>query len=518
LSAELERVITTPGARLIVSFSPQEGKSSALRWAILRKLQLHPERRNVIASYAVDLARTSGRAIRQIIDTHGSHVTDPATGEPVPDRLGISVARDHSAAADWTLAGHTGGLICVGVGSGLTGRPIDGVLAVDDPLKDARDADSALILSRLHDWWTAVSETRLAPESSVVVIATRWAERDLSGWLIEQDQELPPEQREWRVVNIPALADGVTPDALNRPVGEWMESARGRTPAQWEKIRRRVGERVFAALYQGRPAPLEGGVFKVDWFNTWRVPAAPGGCLPPTVVVDPADNEGDGDEAGIIVATTDPASGKVYILDDLSAAMTVARWARTALLTCVRRGAPTLAFERSLSQLPTRIREAWARLHQQAVALHKTDNVLDAALKRLVRPDDPRDQRIMIETELAEIIGDVEGILRFGDTGPRLRAIVAKGSKQLRMQLVAPMFETGRAVMVGKHSRLEWQASLWQPGQDSPDRVDAMSHACSLLSGQGASSLERSNERIPTSSVSLRNRPVNNRITRSVRR
>lgn len=515
LSAELERLITTPGARLVVSFAPQEGKTSALRMALLRKLQLHPERRNVIASYSVDLARTSGRAVRQIIDAYGSNAVDPATGQMTPDLLGIEVARDHSAAADWTLRGYDGGLVCVGVGSGLTGRPIDGVLAVDDPLKDARDADSALMLSRLHDWWAAVSETRLAPESSVVVIATRWAERDLSGWLIEQDEALSPDAREWRVVNIPALADGVTPDALNRPVGEWMESARGRTREQWERVRHRVGERVFAALYQGRPAPLGGGIFLTGWFDRDRVTTRPLGS-PPVVVVDPADNTGSGDEAGIMVVSTDTQQQGIYLGPDYSGHYTTARWVRVALLAVVRHGAAALAYEQSLSGLDRSVRDGWRLLWKQARALRRQvlgvwspvvdPDVVESVTVELCHPDDPDTTWGETRAQLLELWPLVALTLDYPDTGPSIRRIVAKGSKQLRMQLAAPLWEQRRVHHVGQLAALEHQLCQWQPGQDSPDRADAAIHAVMVMSGATSATLSTPDRGVPLPTRSTRQR------------
>lgn len=525
LSQELENVISVPGTRLIVSFSPQEGKTSLLRMALLRKLQLHPERRNAIASYSVDLARTSGRAVRQVIVTNGSAAVDRMTGSVNVDRLGIAVSRDHASAADWTLRGHEGGLLCVGVGSGLTGRPIDGVMAVDDPLKDARDADSALILSRLHDWWTAVSETRLSPESSVVVIATRWAEMDLSGWLMAQDATLPPEQREWRVVNIPALADGVTPDALGRPAGVWMESARGRTSAQWALIRRRVGQRVFAALYQGRPSPPGGGIFLGEWFDRDRVEQRPPG-VPPIVVVDPADNTGSGDEAGIIVANTD-AHQRIYLGPDYSGHYTTAQWVRVALLAVVRHGAGSLAYEKSLSGLDRSVRDGWQLLFKQARALRRRVpagmwpvfpdlDMVEAVTAELCHPDDPDSTWQSTRNQLLELWSLVDAVLGYPNTGPSIRRIIAKGSKQLRAQLVAPLYENRRVSHVGELAVLEHQMETWQPTQDSPDRMDTAVHAVMMLSGATTAQIVKSVGSVPTRSTRQRGR--SSVIPRSTRR
>jgi len=101
---------------------------------------------------------------------------------------------------------------------------------------------------------------------------TRWHEDDLAGRLIEQDLE------DWQVVNIPALADHRPErgevDPLGREPGQWMESARGRTMEQWQKIREAVGERTFAALYQGRPAPAEGVLLKRQLWQRYDAPKA----------------------------------------------------------------------------------------------------------------------------------------------------------------------------------------------------------------------------------------------------
>jgi hypothetical protein len=488
IRVEREDGLFLAGRDLIATHNTQN-----LEWLCLWLLIDDPDRRIVFASYSSFLARRSGREVRALIESFG-------------DTIGLSLAGDHSDASDWQVAGRRGGMVSVGVGGSLTGRSAE-VLIIDDALRGWQDAYSDTVRGRLHDWWSSVARTRLAPGAPVIVVGTRWHLDDLSGRLIEQG---------WPALNIPALADGKTPDALDRPAGEWLTSARNRTVAEWLQIAKDAGERPFAALYQGRPAPLGGGIFKSDWFATWRVPEAPAGCLPPTVVVDPADNEGDGDEAGIILATSHPATGRVYILDDLSASMTVARWARVALLTCARRSAPTLAYEKSLSQLPKRIREAWQVLRQQAVALRRTGGDVDAALVRLTRPDDTAEAQEQTATALIEIVSDVDAILAIPDSGPRLKPITARGSKTLRMQLVAPMFETGRAVMVGHHPALEYQASVWQVGQDSPDRCDAMSHACALLSGAGETSLGRSRDRVPTRSTGTRSSSAT--IPRSVRR
>lgn len=145
----------------------------------------------------------------------------------------------------------------------------DGILVsncmiLDDPLKGRAEADSEAYRENTWDWWTETARTRLAPNAPVVLVMTRWAQDDLAGRLIEQDPN-------WRVVNIPALCDEV-PDPLGRELGEYLVSARGRTPEQWQQIQREVGERAWNALYQGRPSPAEGGMFKRSWWQYDEIP------------------------------------------------------------------------------------------------------------------------------------------------------------------------------------------------------------------------------------------------------
>jgi predicted phage terminase large subunit-like protein len=68
----------------------------------------------------------------------------------------------------------------------------------------------------------------------------------------------------WEVINIPAICETET-DVLGRKHGEALWPERYDEEAL-EKIRKAVGTRVWNALFQQRPSPLEGGLFKRFWF------------------------------------------------------------------------------------------------------------------------------------------------------------------------------------------------------------------------------------------------------------
>lgn len=250
IDAALVEAFNTPDSRLIVCMAPQEGKSVRVAndfpiWALTQ----NPDLRIVTASYAQNLANRNGRAIRNRIATTPS--------------LDLTIANDNGAVHEWTLARSQGGVLSVGIGAGVTGRPAD-MMIIDDPIKDRKEADSETYRDNVWDWWTDAASARLAPGAPVIVILTRWHQDDLAGRLTERDKEAG-----WKVLNIPAQADhrpekGET-DPLGREPGEFMVSARGRTRRQWELRKATAGVRTWASLYQGRPSPDSGGVFPQEW-------------------------------------------------------------------------------------------------------------------------------------------------------------------------------------------------------------------------------------------------------------
>ncbi|GEP38875.1 hypothetical protein NPS01_25380 [Nocardioides psychrotolerans] len=254
IDAHLVKVANGEIERLIISMPPQEGKSErASRRFPLWMLHRDPNLRIAIVSFGHDVARRWGRKIR-----------DDLKANP---RLGLTLSESTRAQHEFELVGYSGGVICVGVEGGLTSRPVD-LLIIDDPYKDAKQADSAAWAATVRNFWTEVALPRLAPGAPVVIIQTRWREDDLAGWLATEGDD-------WTVLNIPAQADhnperGET-DVLGRQPGEFMESARRRSTADWAKKIREVGSRAWNALYQGRPSPAEGSMFKRDMWAEYDV-------------------------------------------------------------------------------------------------------------------------------------------------------------------------------------------------------------------------------------------------------
>ncbi len=241
----VHRSVMRGGARIVVNAPPRHGKSMGTSlWLPAWYLGLHPDHRVILASHGDRFATKWGRAVRQRF-------------EDDPDVLTI-VSQDRSAANDWyTTEG--GGMLSVGVGGSVTGEGAQ-LTIIDDPVKSWEEALSPTKRERLVDWFNATLYTRSEPGGSIVVNMTRWHEADLSGYLLDEHED------DWEHIRLPALAE--ENDPLGREPGEALCPERFPVDAL-QQIRSAMSEYLFAGLYQQRPAPLEGGIVKRDWFRRW---------------------------------------------------------------------------------------------------------------------------------------------------------------------------------------------------------------------------------------------------------
>lgn len=158
----------------------------------------------------------------------------------------------YNCAADLWYTTNGGRYLAAGVGGSVTGSRADLAL-IDDPVKSREDAQSARMREIAHNWFRADLLTRLKPGGRIVLIMTRWHEDDLAGRLLKD------EPQRWRTVTLPAIAGDN--DLLGRHPGAALWPAWQPLPVL-EDIRRSLGERDFAALYQQNPRPPDGALFK----------------------------------------------------------------------------------------------------------------------------------------------------------------------------------------------------------------------------------------------------------------
>src|SRR5690625_366178 len=237
-----------------VSMPPRSGKSVlASTWLPTWLLHRHPSWKIGLISHSPTLSTGWGRQVRRTIESFGS-------------RIGVEIARDAGAVADWQTT-QAGEIRSRSIGQATTGLGFK-VLLLDDIVRDFAAAHSEAQRDAVWDWWTANSRTRLEPPSLTVAIGTRWHEDDFIGRLLSHDHEGNP--ADWQQISFPAIAED--DDVLGREPGDpllspMIDETADQALARWADIRESVGSYAWEALYQQRPAPARGAIFDVGWWK-----------------------------------------------------------------------------------------------------------------------------------------------------------------------------------------------------------------------------------------------------------
>ncbi len=267
---------------LILSLPPRHSKSElASRNLPAWGFGHNPDFEIISCSYADSLASRMNRDCQRIIESDIYREIFPNTriqdlrknldSNPIfnDDGEEISVTGSHlKNNSVFQIVGRRGVYRSAGVGGGITGMGFERGL-IDDPFKDAKDAKSATIRESVWEWYGSVFYTRKTPTAKICVIMTRWHEDDLAGKLVDSMGERESDQ--YTVLNLPAICDNpneVDPAVLAelglepRKVGDPLDGNRYDV-GMLNKIRLTIGEKAWNALYQGKPSPDEGELFKV---------------------------------------------------------------------------------------------------------------------------------------------------------------------------------------------------------------------------------------------------------------
>ena len=226
---------------LIITMPPRHMKSTVVSNALPAWwLSNHPQGEVIMASYALSLARNNARACRDLFENEWHKRSFPNQTFVVDQADGFQFAGKHNGRPN---------LIAAGTGGPITGSGAD-LFIIDDPVKDAMEAESVTYRDRVYEWYKMVVESRLSPGGKKVICMTRWHHEDLVGCILRDDAD------SCEVLHMPAIDDE----------GRALWPERYPVPAL-ERKKAVLGSRQFEAQYQGRPTPLEGGLIKSAWLT-----------------------------------------------------------------------------------------------------------------------------------------------------------------------------------------------------------------------------------------------------------
>lgn len=244
----LQRIADGEQLSILIEMPPRHGKSMTVTESFPSYyLMRNPDKRVITAAYSDGLATKFGRLNRNKFNEFSHELFD------------LQLSESNAAMKDWGVEGRRGGMIATGIGGSITGQGAD-LMIIDDPIKNMKEASSAKIRDNIWDEWEATLSTRLHDGASLIVIMTRWHEDDLIGRLLARSP------RNWIRLRLPAIAEDED-DLLGRAIGEPLCRELG-FDEQWAEAKKsEVGSRTWASLYQQRPAPAGGSIFKRSWIK-----------------------------------------------------------------------------------------------------------------------------------------------------------------------------------------------------------------------------------------------------------
>lgn len=190
---------------------------------------------------------------------------------------------------------------------------------------------------------------------------------------------------------------------------------------------------------------MDGPLFSQEWINKNRAEKAPDVVSHTVVGVDPClTGAEDGDLMGVVVVARG-LDDHMYVLEDASIKLTGGEAARHAWIVFARHKADVLVVEDNLGK--------------QWLVKVLTDTYLE-----------------MVQ----------EGFFP-ANTKPPIKTVHSNHGKKLRAEPVALRYEQNRVHHIGKFEKLEDEQVGWDPtsSKESPDRLDALVHACRhLMAGE----------------------------------
>ncbi len=246
IAEKLQRVASGDLKRLIINMAPRHTKSEFASFLFPAWMMGQNPRMKIIqATHTTELAVGFGRKTKNLLDTDEYK-------EIFPD---VKLAADSKASGRWDTS--RGGMYyAVGVGSNLAGRGGDLVI-IDDPHSE-QTAMSNSGFDDAWDWYTGGPRQRLQPGGSIVLVQTRWSEKDMTGQLLRAMAK-DPLADQWEVVELPAIFDDGKPC--------W--------PEYWSledltAVKASIPPSKWNAQYQQKPTGEENAIIPREWWRIWE--------------------------------------------------------------------------------------------------------------------------------------------------------------------------------------------------------------------------------------------------------
>ena len=243
-----KRVVKGDLKRLIINMPPRHTKSEFASYLLPAWfLGKYPDKKIIQTAHTAELAVGFGRKVRNLVNS-----TD--FKDIFPD---VSLQSDSKAAGRWNT-NKGGEYFAIGVGGAVTGKGAD-LLIIDDPHSEQEGASADInVFNRTYEWYTSGPRQRLQPNGSIVVVMTRWHNKDLTGQVVDASIKRGGADQ-WEVIELPAIMPSGNP--------LWAEFWK---MEELQALKAELPNSKWMAQYQQDPTSEEGALVKREWWQVWE--------------------------------------------------------------------------------------------------------------------------------------------------------------------------------------------------------------------------------------------------------
>ena len=235
----------------IINMPPRHGKSRTAGLFAEWIFGKNPSEKIITGSYNEELSKTFSRGVRDAIQERKASRDRIVYSDIFPQ---TRLKKGSSAANLWTLEGQHVSYLATSPGGTVTGFGAT-VMILDDIVKNAEEAMNEVELEKDWVWFTNTMLSRLEKDGMLIIIATRWNTKDLSGRAIEHYKSIGMPAK---VILKQALQDDGTmlcPGVLSREA--------------YDLIVKTLGREIVEANYNQRPIDLVGRLYNLG-FQTYK--------------------------------------------------------------------------------------------------------------------------------------------------------------------------------------------------------------------------------------------------------
>jgi predicted phage terminase large subunit-like protein len=244
-----DKVVTGEKKRVILNMPPRVGKS------LLSSLYLPafflgkcPGQHVIQATHTAEFSLKWAKDVRDLIQT-------PLYLDIFPD---VKLNPAQKAAGFWKT---TDGAeyFAVGTEGNVAGRNSK-LFIIDDPVSEQDGKIAAFkpeVFDKVYDWYLQGPRQRMEPDSRMIIIMTRWGERDLTGRIKKNMGKAGVEKFE--IIEFPAIfpdeAHCIFPEL--RPMDYWLG------------LKSEMPLNLWNCIYQQNPTSDEAALVKREWWQPW---------------------------------------------------------------------------------------------------------------------------------------------------------------------------------------------------------------------------------------------------------